>query len=76
MNLAEVTIGKAVTIKGIGGYGTFRLRLLELGLLPNTEIIVILVAPFGDPIEILVRGGILSIRLADAKLIEVWWPAQ
>jgi Fe2+ transport system protein FeoA len=71
MTLADVPIGRTVTVKTIGGHGTFRRRLLELGLLPNTCVTRVSGAPLGDPLELLVRGASLSIRRADASVVEV-----
>ncbi len=55
----------------VGGLRAFRRRLLEMGLVPGTEVQVTKVAPLGDPIEIDVRGSRLSIRKYEARLIEV-----
>lgn len=55
----------------VGGTGSFRRRLMELGILPGTRVELVGVAPLGDPIELLVRGGSLSIRRADALSVEV-----
>ena len=55
----------------VGGERTLRRRLLEMGLLPGTSIIVVRVAPLGDPIEIRLRGYSLSLRHADARAITV-----
>lgn len=71
MNLAEIRIGQVVTVEHVGGEGSFRRRLMELGLVPGTRIEVVGVAPLGDPIELLVRGGSLSIRRAEAQGISV-----
>lgn len=71
MNLAEAPLGTTVTVERIGGQGSFRRRLLELGLLPGTPISLVSVAPLGDPLELLVRGASLSIRRADAAVVEV-----
>lgn len=71
MNLADVKVGNAVTINSLSGHGSFRRRLLELGLLPGTTVEVIGIAPLRDPIELYVRGGSLSIRRAEAALVIV-----
>ena len=54
-----------------GGEGELRLRLLDMGLIPRTEVTLMKVAPMGDPIEIRVRGYELTLRVSDAKNIEV-----
>lgn len=71
MNLADAPLGTTVTVDSIGGHGSFRRRLMELGLLPGTSVALVSVAPLGDPLELLVRGASLSIRRADAKVVEV-----
>lgn len=71
MNLFEVPIGKMVKITKVNGEGALRRRLLDMGLTPNTNVTIRKVAPMGDPIELFLRGYSLSIRLDDAKKIEV-----
>lgn len=71
MNLSELPIGTLATIEKVGGGGSFRRRLLELGLLPGTRIELCGVAPLGDPMEFLVRGASLSIRRTDAANVKV-----
>ncbi len=71
MNLAQTRIGQVVTVAHIAGEGSFRRRLMELGLVPGTRIEVIGVAPLGDPLELLVRGSSLSIRRAEAEGVSV-----
>ena len=71
MNLAQARIGQVVTVEHVAGDGSFRRRLMELGLVPGTRVEVIGVAPLGDPLELLVRGGSLSIRRAEAQGVAV-----
>ena len=71
MNLAQARIGQVVTISHVAGEGSFRRRLMELGLVPGTRVEVLGVAPLGDPLELLVRGGSLSIRRAEAQGVSV-----
>jgi ferrous iron transport protein A len=71
MSLAETRIGTVVKVERVGGERSYRRRLMELGLVPGTRVEIVGVAPLGDPIEILVRGSSLSIRRAEARLIEV-----
>jgi ferrous iron transport protein A len=71
MNLAETRIGQVVTVEHIAGEGSFRRRLMELGLVPGTRVEVVGVAPLGDPMELLLRGGSLSIRRAEAAGVAV-----
>ena len=71
MKLDEVKRGGRVSIVKILGEGALRRRLLELGLTPGTAVTVKGCAPFGDPISLLVRDSELSLRLADARTVEV-----
>jgi Fe2+ transport system protein FeoA len=71
MNLAKTRIGQVVTVSHVAGEGSFRRRLMELGLVPGTQVEVVGVAPLGDPLELLVRGGSLSIRRAEAEDVSV-----
>jgi ferrous iron transport protein A len=71
MLLSEIHPGQVVQVVGISGQSSFRRRLLELGLVPGTRIELLRVAPLGDPVELLVRGASLSIRKAEASVIEV-----
>lgn len=71
MRLAELAVGTEASVTAVSGTGSFRRRLLELGILPGTRVEVIGVAPLGDPLELLVRGSSLSIRRAEAASVEV-----
>lgn len=71
MTLDELKPGKKGRITAVGGEGELRLRLLDMGLIPRTEVTLMKVAPMGDPIEIRVRGYELTLRVSDAKNIEV-----
>lgn len=71
MTLRETPIGRSVRVLSVGGERAFRRRLLELGLIPGTEVEVLRVAPLGDPIELFARGCCLSIRKADAARVMV-----
>jgi len=71
MNLAQTRIGQIVTVAHVAGDGSFRRRLMELGLVPGTRVEVVGVAPLGDPLELLVRGSSLSIRRAEAAGVSV-----
>ena len=61
----------AARVIRVHGGGALRLRIMELGLTPGTPIRVRKIAPLGDPIEIAVRGYSLSLRKADAALVEI-----
>ena len=71
MTLKEVPIGSSVTIKKLNGNGATKRRIMGMGLVKGVEVFVRKVAPLGDPIELTVRGYELSIRKADAELIDV-----
>lgn len=71
MTLDELKPGTKGKIVSVGGEGELRLRLLDMGLIPRTEVTLMKVAPMGDPIEIRVRGYELTLRVSDAKNIEV-----
>ena len=71
MTLAEAKIGEIVEVDAIGGERSFRRRLMELGLVPKTQVTFLGVAPLGDPLHLLVRGCQLSIRRNEAAQIRV-----
>lgn len=71
MTLNEIKTGGSAVIKTVGGDGPLRCRLLDMGLIPRTKVTLQKVAPMGDPIEIRVRGYELTLRVDDAKKIEV-----
>ena len=69
--LRDVRIGKSAKIIKVHGEGALRRRIMDMGLTKGTEVYVRKVAPLGDPLELNVRGYELSVRKADAELIEV-----
>lgn len=71
MTLNELKPGQSAVITAVGGEGALRCRLLDMGLIPKTKVTVRKVAPLGDPIEVTVRGYELSLRKADAEMIEI-----
>ncbi len=71
MTLDKLRTGSKGIIKSVGGEGALRRRLLDMGLTPNTTVMVRKVAPMGDPIELHLRSYELTIRQEDAKKIEV-----
>ena len=70
-NLRPTPVGATVTVRKIEGEGATRRRIMDMGITKGVEIYVRKVAPLGDPIEVTVRGYELSIRKADAQMIEV-----
>ena len=69
--LKEVAVGQTVTVKKLTGAGPVKRRIMDMGITKGVEIFVRKVAPLGDPIEVTVRGYELSLRKADAEMIEV-----
>ena len=69
--LKDARVGDTVTVARINGEGALRRRIMDMGVTRGTEIFVRKVAPLGDPIEVTIRGYELSIRRADAGLIEL-----
>ncbi len=70
-SLAEIALGRAAKVIGVDGPRAFRRRLLEMGLVPGTEVKVVTIAPLGDPLRIEIRGGQWSIRKNEAAHIAV-----
>lgn len=69
--LKDAKVGQTVTVKKLHGEGPVKRRIMDMGITKGTQLLVKKVAPLGDPIELTVRGYELSIRKADAELIEV-----
>ena len=71
LTLDKLPIGVSAVVTRVGGEGALRCRLLDMGIIPGTKIMIQKVAPLGDPIELRLRGYELSIRLEEARNIEV-----
>lgn len=71
MTLKEVKPGATVKVAKISGEGAVKRRIMEMGLTKGIEVFVRKVAPLGDPVEVTVRDYELSVRKADAELVEV-----
>lgn len=69
--LKEAKCGQTVRVVKIHGEGAVKRRIMDMGITKNAEIYVRKVAPLGDPVEVTVRGYELSLRKADAEMIEV-----
>ena len=69
--LQQVKIGSTVRVVKLHGEGAVKRRIMDMGITKGAEIFVRKVAPLGDPIEVTVRGYELSLRKADAEMIEV-----
>ena len=69
--LKQAKIGDTVTVVKLHGEGAVKRRIMDMGLTRGTQVHVRRVAPLGDPVEVTVRGYELSLRKADAEMIEV-----
>ena len=70
MTLKNAKVGQTVKVKKINGEGAVKRRIMDMGITKGTEVYIRKVAPLGDPIEVTVRGYELSLRKADAEMIE------
>lgn len=71
MTLRDVSVGQTVKVTRLNGDGPVKRRIMDMGITKEVEVYVRKVAPLGDPVEITVRGYELSLRKADAEMIEV-----
>ena len=69
--LKDVKIGETVSVVKLHGEGAVKRRIMDMGITKGVEVYIRKVAPLGDPVEVTVRGYELSLRKADAELIEV-----
>ncbi|MDD3206817.1 MAG: ferrous iron transport protein A [Lachnospiraceae bacterium] len=69
--LKEVKCGETVKVAKLKGEGAVKRRIMDMGITKGTDVYLRKVAPLGDPIEVTVRGYELSLRKADAEMIEV-----
>lgn len=69
--LKQATVGETVKVVKLHGEGAIKRRIMDMGLTKGVEVYVRKVAPLGDPIEVTVRGYELSLRKADAEMVEV-----
>ena len=69
--LKNVSVGKTVTVKRLHGEGPIKRRIMDMGITKGVQVYVRKVAPLGDPIEVTVRAYEVSLRKADAEMIEV-----
>lgn len=70
--LKDAKIGQSVVVLKLHGEGAVRRRIMDMGITKNVEVFIRKVAPLGDPIEVCVRGYELSLRKADAEMIEIY----
>ena len=71
MTLRDVSVGQTVKVTRLKGDGPVKRRIMDMGITKGVEVYVRKVAPLGDPVEVTVRGYELSLRKADAEMIEV-----
>ena len=71
MTLRDVSVGQTVKVTRLNGDGPVKRRIMDMGITKGVEVYVRKVAPLGDPVEVTVRGYVLSLRKADAEMIEV-----
>ena len=71
MTLGDAKVGSTVVVTKIEGDSAYKRRIMDMGITKGSELYIRKVAPLGDPVEITVRGYELSLRKADAELIEV-----
>ena len=71
MTLKDVKVGQTVSVVKLSGEGAVKRRIMDMGITKGTELYIRKVAPLGDPVELTVRGYELSVRKADAEMIEV-----
>lgn len=69
--LKDVKVGETCTVARLHGEGPVKRRIMDMGITKGTDVYVRKVAPLGDPVEVTVRGYELSLRKADAEMIEV-----
>lgn len=69
--LREIKVGESARVVKLHGEGAVKRRIMDMGITKGVEVTIRKVAPLGDPIEVTVRGYELSIRKADAEMIEV-----
>ena len=71
MTLRDVSVGQTVKVTRLNGDGPVKRRIMDMGITKGVEVYVRKVAPLGDPVEVTVRSYELSLRKADAEMIEV-----
>lgn len=69
--LKETSVGETVKVVKLNGFGPVKRRIMDMGITKGVDVFVRKVAPLGDPVEVTVRGYELSLRKADAEMIEV-----
>lgn len=76
MNLKDLKIGQSAIVLAVNGEGSLRRHFLDMGLIPGVEVTLVKFAPMGDPMQLMLRGYELTLRLDDAKEIEIGEPYE
>ena len=71
MTLKDLEIGKTAVVTVVGGEGALRQHFLDMGVIPGVSVTVVKLAPMGDPMELQLRGYVLTLRREDARSIEI-----
>ena len=71
MTLKELKIGQTAVITAVGGEGSLRQHFLDMGVIPGAEVTLTKFAPMGDPMELMIHGYELTLRLDDAEKIDI-----
>ena len=71
MQFGDLKVGDSAVILNVRGEGQLRKRLLDLGVTKGTKVTMVRIAPFGDPIEIQLRGYRLTLRKSEAAIVEI-----
>lgn len=71
MKLGELSLGESAVVVNVGGEGQLRKRFLDLGITKGTRVTMARIAPFGDPVEIQLRGYRLTLRKSEASIVEI-----
>ena len=76
ITLDQLETGKSAIVKGVTGSGPVSRRLMEMGIVPGVSVRVVKAAPFGDPIELRIRGYNLALRISEAQTVELAAPGD
>ena len=71
VKLGELSLGESAVVVNVGGEGQLRKRFLDLGITKGTRVTMARIAPFGDPVEIQLRGYRLTLRKSEASIVEI-----
>ena len=71
MTIKDLKIGESAVVTKVGGEGALRQHFLDMGMIPGTVVKVVKYAPMGDPVQLMIHGYDLTLRIADAEKITV-----